>query len=98
MHHSCQQYLVAEWLGLSVTVRVRVRARVRKFFFFFFLTVLTSLSCTLTVAVMFMGFAHDIMMMNCLEPRLSVPDFVSQLWRKIGGKAWTDFSRDMVAP
>ena len=24
-----------------------------------------------------------------LEPRLSVPDFVSQLWRKIGGKAWT---------
>ena len=33
-----------------------------------------------------------------LEPRLSVPDCVSQLWRKIGGKAWTDFSRDTVAP
>ena len=33
-----------------------------------------------------------------LEPRLSVPDFVSQLWRKIGGKAWKDFSRDTVAP
>ena len=33
-----------------------------------------------------------------LEPRLSVPYFVSQLWRKIEGKAWKDFSRDMVAP
>ena len=33
-----------------------------------------------------------------LEPRLSVPDFVSQLWRKIGGRAWKDFSRDTVAP
>ena len=33
-----------------------------------------------------------------LEPRLSVPDCVLQLWRKIGGKAWTDFSRDTVAP
>ena len=33
-----------------------------------------------------------------LEPRLSVPDFVSQLWRKIGGRAWKDFARDTVAP
>ena len=32
------------------------------------------------------------------EPRPSVPDFVSQLWRKIGGRAWKDFSRDTVAP
>ena len=30
MHHSRQQSLVAEWLGLSVTVRVRVRARARE--------------------------------------------------------------------
>ena len=29
-----------------------------------------------------------------LEPRLSVLDFVLQLWRKIGRKAWKDFSRD----
>ena len=33
-----------------------------------------------------------------LESRFSGPDFVSQLWRKIRGKAWTDFSRDTVAP
>ena len=33
-----------------------------------------------------------------LEPRLYVPDFVSQLWRKIGGKAWKDLARDTVAP
>ena len=33
-----------------------------------------------------------------LEPRPSVPDFVSQLWRKIVGRAWNDFSRDTVAP
>ena len=25
---------------------------------------------------------------STLELRLSVPDFVSQFWRKIGGKAW----------
>ena len=30
MHHSRQQCLVAEWLGLSVTVRVRVGARARE--------------------------------------------------------------------
>ena len=34
MHHSRQQCLVAEWLGLSVTVRVRVRARAREWDFF----------------------------------------------------------------
>ena len=28
VHHSCQQCLLAEWLGLSVTVRFRVRARI----------------------------------------------------------------------
>ena len=33
-----------------------------------------------------------------LEPRLSIPNFVSQLWRKIGGKAYKDFSCDVVAP
>ena len=33
-----------------------------------------------------------------LEPRLYVPDFVSQLWRKIGGKAWKDLARDTVVP
>ena len=33
-----------------------------------------------------------------LEPRLYVPDVVSQLWRKIGGKAWKDLARDTVAP
>ena len=33
-----------------------------------------------------------------LQPRLSVPDFVSQLWRKIGGRAWKDFTHDTVAP
>ena len=32
------------------------------------------------------------------KPRRSVPDFVSQLWRKIGWKAWEDFARDTVAP
>ena len=32
MHRSRQQWLVAEWLGPSVTVRVRARAR--EFFFF----------------------------------------------------------------
>ena len=33
-----------------------------------------------------------------LEPRLSVLDFVAQLWRKIGGiRAWKDFTRDMAA-
>ena len=45
MHHSRQQWLVAQWLGLSFTVRVRDRARARarlratllhSFFFFFF--------------------------------------------------------------
>ena len=40
VHHSRQQSLVAEWLGLSVTVRVKVRARAREcdfsvLFFFF---------------------------------------------------------------
>ena len=34
---------------------------------------------------------------SSLEPRLSIPDFASQLWRKNGGKAWKDFSRDTVA-
>ena len=33
VHHSRQQCLVAEWLGLSVTVRVRVRARAREWDF-----------------------------------------------------------------
>ena len=43
VHHSRQQSLVAEWLGLSFTVRVRARDRAREcdffvfFFFFFFL-------------------------------------------------------------
>ena len=37
-------------------------------------------------------------MQTSLEPRLYVPDFVSQLWRKIGGKAWKDLARDTVAP
>jgi len=27
---------------------------------------------------------------------LYVPDFVSQLWRKIRGKAWKDLTRDTV--
>ena len=35
---------------------------------------------------------------SSLEPRLYVPDFVSQLWRKIGGKAWKDLAHDTVAP
>ena len=29
---------------------------------------------------------------------LYIPDFVSQLWRKIRGKAWKDLARDTVAP
>ena len=33
-----------------------------------------------------------------LELRLSVKDFVSQLWRKIGGRAWDNFTHDTVAP
>ena len=33
-----------------------------------------------------------------LEPRLSFPDFVSELWRKVGRKVWKDFSCDVVAP
>ena len=33
-----------------------------------------------------------------IVPRLSVPDFVSQLWIKIGRKAWNDFTHDTVAP
>ena len=33
-----------------------------------------------------------------LEPRLSVPDFILQFWRKIRKKAWKDFSCDKVAP
>ena len=39
VHGSRQQWLVAEWLGCSVTVRVRARARgwgSSLFFFFFF--------------------------------------------------------------
>ena len=30
----------------------------------------------------------------CLEPKL-IPDFVLQLWRKIGRTAWKDFARDV---
>ena len=37
VHRFCQQCLVAEWLGLSVTVRVRVRARARQCDFSFLL-------------------------------------------------------------
>ena len=47
MHRSCQQWLVAGWLGPSITVRVRVRARAREcgsslLLFFFFLWFLPS--------------------------------------------------------
>ena len=34
VHCSRQQWLVAEWLALSVKVRVRVRARAREWNFF----------------------------------------------------------------
>ena len=41
VHRSRQQFLVAEWLGLSVTIRVRVRAKAGEcdfsVLFFFFL-------------------------------------------------------------
>ena len=43
MHRSRQQFLVAEWLGLSVTIRVRVRAKAGECDFsvlFFFFSVL----------------------------------------------------------
>ena len=36
VHCSCQQSLVARWLGLSATVKVRVRARARECGFSFF--------------------------------------------------------------
>ena len=39
MHHSCQQCLIAEWLGLNVTVTVRARARECEFSLFFFVSV-----------------------------------------------------------
>ena len=35
MHHSRQQWLVAQWLGLSFTVRVRASARLLRSFFLF---------------------------------------------------------------
>ena len=58
VHHCCQQCLVAEWLGLSVTVRVRVMARAREWDFtvlFFFCLLQTLLSCMLTVVVALMA-------------------------------------------
>ena len=36
VHHGCQQWLVAKWLGLGVTVRVMVRARTREWNYLFF--------------------------------------------------------------
>ena len=46
MHHSRQQCLVAEWLGLSFTARVRVRARTREWDFSFLLFFLSVLKVT----------------------------------------------------
>ena len=73
MHHCCQQCLIAEWLGLSVTTRVRVRARAREWGF----TVLFFLSATNTFVLHVNGScsAHglrtttvrDVTMMYCKE-------------------------------
>ena len=57
--------------------------------------VLTTLFTRLFLTWRCMWAGHETI---SLEPRLSFPDFVSQLWRKIRRKAWKDFPCDAVAP
>ena len=50
----CQKWLIAEWLGLSVTVRVRVRARAREWspsFFSFLVNVKDIICCALLACI-----------------------------------------------